>query len=223
MSLAIGRVEAVFAGPVKSYAGPGRADGGPREWTSGIAKSPIDGPVFVGVEGLTGDAQADLAVHGGPDGAILAYAASHYPTWSREIGRDLPFGSFGENLTVTGFDDSTVHLGDVWAVGEGDDCLLIEVTQPRQPCYKLARRLDEPRIVKWVTERCNGGWYFRVLRPGAIATRMAVRKISAGDEAWPVAEAVRVMYARGREPEAARRLGAVKALSGRWKQALTDA
>jgi MOSC domain-containing protein YiiM len=222
MSLAVGKIEAVHVGPVQYYTAPAgaTASDGPRgEWVSGIQKLPISGAVMVRTNGLDGDGQADLVVHGGPDGAVMAYAAAHYPLWEKQIGRPLAFGSFGENLTVTGFDDSTVCLGDVWAVG---DEVLLQVTQPRQPCYKLARRLGEPRIIKWITEQCNGGWYFRVLREGRVASGMPIRQVEQGLRQWPVNEAVRVMYARAREPDAARRLGDAEPLSSRWKQALAD-
>lgn len=218
MTFAVGRIEAVHVGPVRTLPAP---DAGQAEWQSGIYKSTVVGPLTVRPGGIDGDGQADLVAHGGVDGAVLAYNAAHYATWQADLGRPLAFGSFGENLTVTGFDDTTVCLGDVWEVGDAGG-LRMEVTQPRQPCYKLARRLDEPRIVKWVTERCNGGWYFRVLREGPAAAGMPIRQTARGLVDWPVAEAVRVMYAKAREPDAARRLRDAGPLSARWKQMLAD-
>ena len=222
MPLAVGRIAAVQVGAVKIYDAPTRADQRSGAWASGIAKSTLDVPVMVRFEGIDGDAQADLAVHGGPDGAVMAFAADSYPAWERDLGRPISFGGFGENLTVIGFDDSNVCLGDIWEVGEPGG-LMMQVTQPRQPCYKLARRLDEPRIVKWITERCNGGWYFRVLREGPVAARMEIRQTERGHAAWPMCEAVRVMYARARESDAAARLHAVGALSERWRAMLASA
>src|SRR5436190_8891027 len=124
--------------------------GDPRfaEWTSAIHKDPVEGRVRLRRLNFEGDAQADLQVHGGPDKAVLAYSNEHYAAWRAELGLDMNPGAFGENLTIAGQDERTVCVGDVYGLGEAR----LEVSQPRLPCWKLARKwglADLPaRVVK---------------------------------------------------------------------------
>ncbi|HEY4329474.1 MAG TPA: MOSC domain-containing protein, partial [Phycisphaerae bacterium] len=112
-----------------------------RVWESGIYKEKVEGEVRVTAGGMEGDEQADLYNHGGPDNVVLAYDAGHYPVWRQKLEMpELAYGGFGENFTVTGFTDATVCIGDVWIVG-GE--LKLQVTQARQPCFKLARRVGK--------------------------------------------------------------------------------
>ena len=101
---------------------------------SAIRKQPVAGPLRLGPMGLAGDAQADLLVHGGPDKAVCVYPTEHLPHWSERLGRRLEPAAFGENFSVAGLLEDEVCLGDVYRVGTA----LVQVTQPRQPCYKLA-------------------------------------------------------------------------------------
>ena len=188
-------------------------------WKSGIFKSPVAGAVSVKPTGILGDEQSDLENHGGPDNVVLAYDAGHYPVWHEVLGEELPYGAFGENFTVRGFTDEEVCIGDVWEVGAAEG-LLLQVTQARQPCSKLARRLRRPEIVKMVMESGWGGWYLRVLREGMAEAGMAIRRVGRVHPEWPVAEAVQVMYARRHEVSRARELAALPELSERWKREL---
>jgi MOSC domain-containing protein YiiM len=189
-------------------------------WTSGIFKEPIPGPVLITAEGIPGDGQADPEFHGGPDNIVLAYDAAHYPHWRQTLGRpDLPFGAFGENFTVEGFSDETVCIGDIWQVG---DTLTLQVTQPRQPCYKLARRLEFSGIVKLVREGRNGGWYLRVLTPGPAAPGMTITRTANPHPDWPVAKAVEIMYTRALNPALAQALAMLPEISERWRSELTE-
>jgi MOSC domain-containing protein YiiM len=191
-------------------------------WTSGILKEAAAGPVQVTTGGVEGDGQADLEHHGGPDNVVLAYDAAHYPVWREKLGiADLSYGAFGENFTVTGFSDATVCIGDVWEIG-GEGGLLMQVTQPRQPCYKLARRLLQPHIVKMVHETGWGGWYLRVLRPGPAAVGMAVRQMARTHPEWNIVTALEAMYGRRRDRGPAAALAGVEELSVRWKRELLD-
>lgn len=104
-------------------------------------------------------------MHGGPEKAMLAYCAGHYPLWNAELGRDdLGDGSFGENLSVSGMDERTVAIGDIHRIGSA----LIQVSQPRQPCWKLARRCGLPTMPAKAIATGRLGWYVRVLEPGEI-------------------------------------------------------
>src|SRR5690606_18685860 len=107
-----------------------------RPWTTGFFKEPTLGPVWLGRTNLEGDGQADLVHHGGPDKAVLAYSADHYAAWREVLNNPaLPFGAFGENFTIEGLKEADVCIGDTWKVG---DEATIQLSQPRQPCWKLA-------------------------------------------------------------------------------------
>ncbi|HKG26164.1 MAG TPA: MOSC domain-containing protein [Thermomicrobiales bacterium] len=134
---------------------------------SAIGKRPVASSTLrLDALNLAGDRQADLRVHGGPDKAVYAYPSEHLPRWNKELGGDLPFGpgTFGENLTTTGWLEDEVRLGDVWSWGEA----VLQVTQPRAPCYKLAMATGRPELVKRFVESGRTGWYLRVLRPGIV-------------------------------------------------------
>jgi len=186
-------------------------------WSSGIFKSAVSGSVAIMRGGVVGDEQADLENHGGPDNVVLAYDAEHYPVWRETLGMPgLEYGNFGENFTVRGFSDESVCIGDVWRVGE----VLLQVTQARQPCYKLARRLEQPHIVKMVRENSWGGWYLRVLREGEVEAGMEIECVERRHPEWTAAKAVQVMYARKKDLESARNLSKLPELSARWKHEL---
>ncbi len=136
-----------------------------RTVSTGIFKEPVAGQVAVHRLGLAGDEQADLAVHGGLNKAVYSYALEHYDFWRAELSRDdLPNGMFGENLTTRGLDESTVNVGDRFRIGTA----LLEVTQPRQPCYKLGIRFGDMGIVKRFARAGRAGLYFRVLEEGVL-------------------------------------------------------
>jgi MOSC domain-containing protein YiiM len=115
---------------------------------------------------LAGDFQADQRNHGGPDQALCVYCGVHYAYWSRQLGQELTAGSFGENLTLAGsWTEADVCIGDVFALGEA----VVQVTQPRSPCWKIARRWQTPLLSLWMQETGYTGWYMRVLQPGQVA------------------------------------------------------
>lgn len=133
---------------------------------SAIRKSRVEAEELALSElNLTGDRQADLTVHGGPDKAVYVYPVEHYPVWTAE-GYAVAHGDFGENLSVHGSLESDARIGDVWAWGDA----LVQIAQPRHPCFKLAMRTGRKDVVPAMisTQRC--GWYLRVLRPGTVPT-----------------------------------------------------
>jgi MOSC domain-containing protein YiiM len=171
----------------------GSADESPRSqeaWTTGFFKQPVAGPVEVGRESLAGDGQADRRVHGGIDKAVLAYSADHYPAWMAQLAVDLPAGAFGENLTVAGLTEQEVCLGDVWQVGN----VRLEVSQPRQPCWKLARRWNNKLLPKLVVQSGCSGWYLRVLSTGTIEAGLPIELVERRHAAWTIDRANRAMY-----------------------------
>lgn len=141
---------------------------GPERVPSAFIKRAVDGPIMAGALGLDGDHQADLSVHGGPEKAVYAYASARYPDWAAAFPGLTPrfvAGAMGENLTVDGMIEDDLCVGDVHAIGDA----LLQVCQPRQPCFKLALALGEPRLAKHMVRTEHSGWYYRVLREGSIA------------------------------------------------------
>ncbi|HZO35867.1 MAG TPA: MOSC domain-containing protein [Solirubrobacteraceae bacterium] len=160
-------VVSVNVGPVAPFRA-GRAT------RSAIVKAPVDGPVAVRGVNLDGDDQADRRNHGGADQAVYAYAQESYTWWQRELGRELPPGLFGENLTVEGLDVDEAVIGDRWAIGS----TVLEVTRPRIPCLKLAKRMDDLGFVKRFAQARRPGAYLRIVAEGVL---------QAGDEISVVA------------------------------------
>jgi MOSC domain-containing protein YiiM len=135
-----------------------------REVTSAIWKQPVDGPVAVDGVNLHGDDQADRRVHGGADKAVYAYAAEDYAWWERVEGPLGP-GTFGENLTTEGLDLTRARIGDRWHVGTA----VLEVAQPRLPCFKLGMRLGDEHFPGRFAAAGRPGAYLRIVRPGVVA------------------------------------------------------
>ncbi|QEC49414.1 MOSC domain-containing protein [Baekduia soli] len=142
-------------------------------WTA-IWKHPVDGRVALRGVNLDGDDQADRTVHGGPDKAVYAYDAADTAWWEAELGRSLGPGAFGENLTVAGVPVSEAVIGERWAVGS----TLLEVAQPRLPCFKLGLRMGDPRFLKRFAQAARPGAYLRVVREGDIGAGDAVQVLS---------------------------------------------
>lgn len=141
---------------------------GPDRVASAFIKSAVSGPITAGALGLDGDHQADLSAHGGPEKAVYAYSSARYPDWVAtfpDLARRFVAGAMGENLTVDDMDEDDLCVGDVHSIGGA----LLQVCQPRQPCFKLALALGEPRLAKHMVRTGHSGWYYRVLREGPIA------------------------------------------------------
>jgi MOSC domain-containing protein YiiM len=189
-------------------------DGTGGTWKTAFFKKPITGPVRVGRITVDGDGQADLRYHGGEDRPILAYCAEHYPRWQKELGLlDMPPGGFGENFTISGLDERTVCLGDQYEIGP----ILVETSQPRQPCSKLARRWNNPELPKKVIAHNRGGWYFRVLREGIVEAGMKVKLLDRPYPQWTIARAIDVYYHHKDDVAAHRALATLEPLSEQWR------
>jgi MOSC domain-containing protein YiiM len=198
--------------------------GRPRErfddevWVSAIFKDVVSGPIRLEATNLAGDEQADLRVHGGPDKAVCVYPADHLPFWRETLGRsDMAPGAFGENFSVTGLVEADVCVGDVFAVGSA----VVQVSQPRGPCWKLGRkwsRLDLPKIV--IAEG-KTGWYLRVLQAGEVEAGQDLRRIDRQYPEWTIVEANRLAYAKAGELRAERlRFAECSALSAAWRTSM---
>lgn len=142
---------------------------------SGIRKAPIapGTELWLSLVNLAGDGQADLSVHGGVDKAVYAYPSEHLSLWESELGAALGPAPFGENLSTIGVSEHDVYIGDQWAWGDA----LLEVCQPRWPCFKLALYRERSDIQQLMRVNGRTGWYLRVLQPGTVNTAGPIKCI----------------------------------------------
>lgn len=187
-------------------------------WVTALFKTAVDGPVRLGVHNLDGDEQADLTVHGGPDKAVCVYSADHFETWRREPGIDgCQPGAFGENFTIAGQDETSACVGDVYEVGDA----VVQVSQPRGPCWKLARRWQRPDFVRVVLTTGRTGWYVRVLREGVVEAGAVLRMLERPYPEWTIQRVNQVYH--GKSPatrDAALALATCPALAEPWRVSL---
>lgn len=189
-----------------------------KEAKSGIDKNSVEHAVAVSELGFTGDEQADLVNHGGVDKAICVYNFDYYPHWEAVLNRSLPYGTFGENFTVARMSEKDVHVGDIFHVGSA----VVQISQPRQPCWKLAMRWGLDDLPLLVTESGETGFYFRVLQNGEVKTGDELRLQQFHPAGISVAEANRVMHKDKNDLEGIRRVLAVDALSASWVKTFTS-
>ncbi len=208
---------ALCVGQPRSLGTPGSADPFDRPWESAFYKLPVNGPVFADRTNLAGDQQADLENHGGPDKAILAYAASHYAAWKLELGQaEMPWGAFGENFTLAGVTEGDCCLGDLWQAGQA----VFEISQPRQPCWKLARRWHHKSLPALVIATGRTGWYLRVVKTGHVQAGDYWQLQHRPHPQWSVDRANRVMHYDDGGPSAIAELAQLAVLSASWRGAL---
>jgi len=200
-----------------TYVHEGDGDGNESTWTTAFFKRQVAVPVWVGRLGLAGDEQADRENHGGLEKAVLAYSADHYAYWRPHLGlADLSHGGFGENLTISGLDETTVCIGDTWRAGE----VVFQVTQPRQPCWKMSRRWQIADLARQVIANGKSGWYLRVLAAGELSPGTPIELVARPHLNWPVGRASDVMHHRKDDLAAAAELAALPELSAAWKASL---
>ncbi|MFA9558599.1 MOSC domain-containing protein [Evansella sp. AB-rgal1] len=133
--------------------------------TSAMNKKSVSTDVYLYKDCLVGDDQADKKNHGGPEKAVCVYSYDHYPFWEEELEIALPLGAFGENITIHGLKETDVNIGDTFQWGNA----IVQVSQPRIPCHKLAKRYEEPKLPKRVIETGYTGFYLRVLKEGSVS------------------------------------------------------
>jgi len=188
-----------------------------RTVTTGIYKEPVKGRVRLRTLNLDGDRQADLTVHGGAQKAVYCYPIAHYDYWKKELpGRELPTAIFGENFTIDGALEDSIHLGDTFSVGSAEAV----VTQPRLPCYKLGVRFQSDDMVKRFLASGRSGFYLAVTREGEVAAGDQIKPIAQDPNAVPVSEITRLYITKrftAEDADSLRRALQVAALPDRWK------
>jgi MOSC domain-containing protein YiiM len=178
--------------------------------STAIWKQPVNGRVAIRGVNLDGDDQADRSVHGGPDKAVYAYAREDYDWWRAREDFDIQPGLFGENLTTEGIDLSSAVVGERWSLGS----TVLEVAQPRLPCYKLGIRVSDPHFLKRFLTALRMGAYLRIVQEGDVGMGDAVRVSSRPAHGMTLREMTRAL----REPEQAVRLRDVPRLPAFWRQ-----
>jgi MOSC domain-containing protein YiiM len=181
--------------------------------TTGIFKSPVDGPVALREHNLDGDRQADLSVHGGPTKAVYVYSAQHYTYWRQELPDvELGWGHFGENFTVDGMDEESINIGDEFTVGTAR----VVVTEPRMPCFKLSIRFGRTDIVKRFLQSQRSGFYVGVVEEGQVQAGDALELLSKHPDGLSVADVTSLYTTQKGNVALLKKAIAVTALPDSW-------
>jgi MOSC domain-containing protein YiiM len=190
---------------------------GPEAVPSGFVKTAVAGAVRVRTLGLEGDEQADLRVHGGVDKAVYGYAVLNYPRWRADFPAHAALfapGGMGENLAIEGLDESGVCIGDVHEIGAAQ----LIVSQPRQPCFKLALRFNDEQLVHAMVVNGRSGWYYRVAREGVVQPGDAVRCVERPNPAWTIARFVAGVSRRAFSQSEWAELSSLGGLAQSWRE-----
>ena len=204
MTLARGTVLSVNVGRIREF------DFNGQPAVSAIWKAPVTGRVAARGVNLEGDDQADRGAHGGPDKAVYAYAIEDGRWWETELGRPLESGEFGENLTTEGIDVNGALVGESWEVGS----TVLEVSEPRVPCWRLGVRMEDKLFPRRFTEAGRPGTYLRIVVEGELGAGDEIRVIERPDHDLTIGDIFRI-YTAGRDE--ADRLLSVPQLSEAWR------
>jgi len=187
---------------------------GDRRYATGIYKKAVAGPISLKRLNLAGDGQGDLKNHGGEYQAVYCYPHEHYRYWATALARDdFAYGQFGENFTTQGLLESEVCVGDSFRIGEA----IVQVTQPRVPCYKLANKLGIAGFDKTFLRANRSGFYLRVLEEGVVEAGASIELVSKDPIGMTVAEVNAALHL-DKQPAAAERALRITALSPGWKR-----
>lgn len=185
--------------------------------SSAIYKKPIDHSVYLTALNFEGDRQADLIHHGGPDKAINAYVYEHYAYWEAHLERKLAPAAFGENLTLCGAFETDICIGDKYQLGEA----IVQVSQPRMPCFKLAMKHGVPDLAAQVVKSGYTGFYLRVLKEGQVHPADSLQLLEKHPAGVTLALVNEVTYNKTNpDPEALNRVAAVNELAAGWRESL---
>lgn len=201
-------IDALLTGEVRPLGDSGR--------DSGIDKHAVAERRWLGQEGLDGDEQADRRFHGGPEKALHHYARDHYPAWRQALGERAVLrapGAFGENLSTTGMTESDVCVGDIYRAGTA----LIQVSQARQPCWKLDHRFQHKGMAAQVQASGMTGWYYRVLQTGWLSAGDTLTLADRLHPQWTLARVQDILNRRELDPDVLHALAALPELSPNWR------
>jgi len=209
MSMPGARVISLNRGQISDLVIGGKPD------RSAIDKRPVAGPVHIHALGLDGDEQGDEVNHGGVDQALYAYAREDLDWWTERLGRELPNGVFGENVTTAGIDISAALIGETWQLG----AVVVQVTSPRIPCVTFRSWINEPGWVKRFAAAGRPGAYLRVLTPGPVQVGDELTVVDTPSQAVTVAESMRAYYG---DRDLMQRLLTVEGRGDKWDEIAAD-
>jgi MOSC domain-containing protein YiiM len=185
--------------------------------STGIFKEPVEGPLMLRRLNLDGDRQADLRVHGGPSKAAYVYPSEHYPLWRKELpDMDLQYGMFGENFTTQGLNEVNTNIGDRFRIGGA----VVMVTQPREPCFKLAAKFGRDDIIKKFLESGRSGFYLAVVEEGLVEAGQSVERIYRDENGVTIADMNRLYLHGASDAALVRRALRVEALPSGYRDYL---
>jgi len=205
----LGKVLSVSVGGAREFEYNGRPA------RSAIWKTPVSGRVAVRGVNLAGDDQADRLAHGGPDKAVYAYAVEDARWWEQEVGRPFAYAEFGENLTTEGIDVNGALVGERWAIGSA----ILEVSEPRVPCWRLGVRMNDPAFLRRFTAALRPGAYLRIVSEGDVGEEDAIRILDRPGHDLTIRDVFRI-YTRDRKESA--RLLTIPRLSQAWRRWAED-
>ncbi|MCT2534445.1 MOSC domain-containing protein [Aquibacillus koreensis] len=188
-----------------------------KELFTGFVKQPVHEKVWLSKLGFTGDGQADRKNHGGEDKALLMYAKDHYNFWQTQYSQEFNMPSFGENITIDGLLEEDVSVGDVFTLGEAE----IQVSQPRQPCYKIAEVHQIKDIPAVVTETGFTGYYFRVLKEGYVSPNDQLTLMKKDENKVSIAYIHQSLFHERQDENRIRKILEVDALAASLRASLT--
>jgi len=209
-------VHQIFVGRVKKLGDPNAKNPMDREWETGIFKEPTDEQIWLSKTNLDGDEQGDKKNHGGPEKALFAYPIKHYKAWREELNIDIDVGGMGENLAVLEMDEFSVCIGDTYRLGDA----IIQVSQPRRPCWRPARRFRIKDLALRIQNTGRTGWYYRVLQEGYVISKIDMELIDRPYPEWTIAACNEVMYVYKDNLKLADELASCTLLSPNWKRSL---
>lgn len=191
---------------------------GPNGEPSAIDKQPVTHALMLGMNGFEGDEQGDRRHHGGPEKAVHHYPEEHYAAWRIDLpevrAEAFRAGAFGENLVTTGLTEANVCIGDVFRLGAAR----IQVSQARQPCWKLNLRSGIPDMARRVQDSGRTGWYYRVLETGVVAPGAMLQLLERPHPDWPLARLLLHLHKDPLNPDALAAIAALDSLASSWRE-----
>ena len=209
----------IFVGVPKTVGNSAADNPMEREWRSGIFKERVNGSIWVGKTGLTGDGQADLKHHGGPEKAVFAYPKEHYTYWQNELNNaQINLGGMGENFSLVHLTEEMIAIGDIFQIGEA----IVQVSQPRQPCWKPARRFKIKNLAVLLQNTGRTGWYFRVLKEGLVDGGQSFILLERSFPKWTIEKCNQIMHIDKQNFKEAKELAECELLAMNWRITLQN-
>ena len=206
-------LKALLIGEVKNYGSQSATNKLNTPWSSAIFKVAQNGEIFANELGFEGDRVADTKHHGGPEKAIFANSFSNYAQWEKFLGlKNMAYGAMGENLCIDGLDESSVCVGDIHKIGS----LVLQVSQPRKPCFKLSKRWGNENMATHIFETGLTGWYYRVITPGSCKAGDTIEIVEKDEVGMSILEVNRLFYAPNENLKLLEKFNALTTITNGW-------